>query len=115
MLSHFQFEADVRKIKDQVVKIDILELNPTKYVQKLMEINQWDSNEIYVFDYGDNDSDMLDYFNHSYTPSNVSEKAKCNVFLTYEEVVLSAASFWDTKYKFNFYVILYKLGTTFIQ
>ena len=53
MLSHFQFEADVRKIKDQVVKIDILELNPTKYVQKLMEINQWDSNEIYVFGYGD--------------------------------------------------------------
>ena len=38
MLSHFQFEADVRKIKDQVVKIDILELNPTKYVQKLMTL-----------------------------------------------------------------------------
>ena len=34
MLSHFQFNADIQKIKEQVVKINVLELNPMEYVKK---------------------------------------------------------------------------------
>lgn len=111
MLSHFEFNADIQKIRNQVVKINILELDPQKYsvkekklssckniknnpfaegvfeitakdiskktaVLKLMEMSCWNSNDIFVFGDGDNDSDMLAYFKHSYAPSNASKKAK---------------------------------------
>ena len=111
MLSHFQFDADIQKIRDKIVKVNILELDSNKYAEKeekilkyqniqnnpfaegvfeitakgvskkdailkLMEIVQWNSNDIFVFGDGDNDSDMLDYFDHSFAPSNASKKAK---------------------------------------
>ena len=34
MLSHFQFNANIQKIKEQVVKINVLELNPKEYAKK---------------------------------------------------------------------------------
>ena len=111
MLSHFQFDADIQKIRDKIVKVNILELDSNKYAKKeekilkyqniqnnpfaegvfeitakgvskkdailkLMEIVQWNSNDIFAFGDGDNDSDMLKYFVHSYAPSNASKKAK---------------------------------------
>lgn len=111
MLSHFEFDADIKKIQNQVVKINILELDPIKYsikekiistfkniknnsfakdvfeitakeiskreaILKLMEITHWDSDDIFVFGDGDNDSEMLTQFEHSYAPSNASDKAK---------------------------------------
>lgn len=111
MLSHFVFNADINQIKDEIVKVNILELDKEKYnekdkyiaqfeqlhnnsfspcmleitakgvtkkeaVLKLMSINNWKADEIYAFGNGDNDSDMLAYFQHSFAPSNASEKAK---------------------------------------
>lgn len=111
MLSHFEFNADIQKIKNQVVKINILELDPQKYsvkekkisscksiknnpfaqgifeitakdiskrtaVLKLIEMSYWNSEDMFVFGDGDNDSDMLAHFKHSYAPSNASKKAK---------------------------------------
>ena len=113
MLSHFEFNADIQKIKNQVVKINILELDPQKYsvkekkissckniknnpfaegvfeltakdiskktaVLKLVEMSCWNPNDIFVFGDGDNDSEMLDHFEHSFAPSNASKKAKEN-------------------------------------
>ena len=111
MLSHFEFDADIKKIQNQIVKINILELDPIKYaikekiiaackniknnpfakdvfeitakdiskkeaVLKLMKISNWDSDNIFVFGDGDNDSEMLAHFKHSYAPLNASKKAK---------------------------------------
>lgn len=111
MLSHFVFDADISKIKDQVVKINILEMDNQKYIEKtnyirnfdevinnpfdknvleitskgitkknaivkLIQITKWNNNDIYVFGDGDNDSDMLEYFDNSFAPENASEKAK---------------------------------------
>lgn len=43
-----------------------------------MEISRWNPNDIFVFGDGDNDSEMLDHFEHSFAPSNASKKAKKN-------------------------------------
>ena len=45
-------------------------------ILKLMKMNAWKKDHIYVFGDGDNDSDMLSYFQNSYAPENASSKAK---------------------------------------
>lgn len=111
LLSHMEFEKDINSIATEIVKINILEQNDFKYVQKecfikqfcnignnpfvkevfeltplyvskkealfkLINLYNWNTDDVYVFGDGDNDSDLLASFKHSYAPLNASEKAK---------------------------------------
>ena len=67
-ISNQPFDSHVFELTSR----NISKLNALKYLSK---INHWNDEDVYVFGDGGNDVEMLNYYQHSYAPSNASNAA----------------------------------------
>lgn len=86
LLSKFNMELENVLFNECVLELTNIEATKLNALNYLKSVNEWSDKDIIVFGDGDNDLEMLNYFENSYSPSSASIEAKLNASYVLDDV-----------------------------